>query len=375
MNLEKIPATVVTGFLGSGKTTLLSNIIKQAGGKRIAVIINEFGELDIDADLLRSCPLDCADGDGGDDVAASGKLSAIPENGIFELANGCICCTVEEEFLPVMKQLLARRDDIDHILIETSGLALPKPLVQAFNWPEIKQHCTVDSVITVVDGSAVSDGRVAHNPDQVENQRAADDNLNDNLNGNPIHQPSLQELFEEQLSAADLIIISKTDLIEGEQLDAIQNQISKYVKPQVKMLAIGNGAINSALIMGLEHASENRIEAVHTHHDHHHDQDEEHHHAHDDYNSVSIKLGEVNADKLVEIISQLIATHAIFRVKGFLALPDKPMRQVLQGVGDRIDQYFDRAWHSDEPRQSKIVMIGKALSEHELRAALQAAVV
>ncbi|WP_423909643.1 cobalamin biosynthesis protein CobW [Candidatus Spongiihabitans sp.] len=386
MNLEKIPATVVTGFLGSGKTTLLTNIIKQASGKRIAVIINEFGELDIDADLLRSCPLDCADGE--DDQHASGNLgsianqkpsqqpsAAIPEDGIYELANGCICCTVEEEFLPVMNQLVERRDDIDHILIETSGLALPKPLVQAFNWPEIKQHCTVDSVITVVDGPAVADGRLAHRPDQVEKQRASDDSFNPKPSLIPLHEPSLQELFEDQLSSADLIIISKTDLIDGEQLDSIKSQVSNYIKPQVKMLAVNNGEISSELIMGLEFASENNIEAVHTHHDHHHDQGADHHHAHDDYNSVSIKLGEVDTDKLVEIIGRLIAAHAIFRVKGFLALPGKPMRQVLQGVGQRIDQYFDRPWNSDEPRQSKIVMIGKDLSEGELRTALQAAVV
>ncbi|WP_424945642.1 cobalamin biosynthesis protein CobW [Candidatus Spongiihabitans sp.] len=364
MNLEKIPATVVTGFLGSGKTTLLTNMIKQAGGKRIAVIINEFGELDIDADLLRSCPLDCTDGE--DDR----QRAAVAEDGIYELANGCICCTVEEEFLPVMKQLVERRDDIDHILIETSGLALPKPLIQAFNWPEIKQHCTVDSVITVVDGAAVAAGRLAHDHKQVEQQRAADSRLNPD----PLHQPALQELFEDQLSSADLIIISKTDLIDGAQLDSVKSQIGHHVKPQVKMLEVSGGAISSALIMGLEFASENNIEAVHTHHDQHHAQDENHHHAHDDYNSVSIKLGEVDADKLVEIIGRLIATHAIFRVKGLLALPGKPMRQVLQGVGARIDQYFDRPWAGDEPRQSKIVMIGKDLSEGELRTALQAAV-
>lgn len=378
MNLEKIPTTVVTGFLGSGKTTLLANIIKQANGKRIAVIINEFGELDIDADLLRGCPLDCADGE--DNQTPS---SAIPEHGIYELANGCICCTVEEEFLPVMKLLVERRADIDHILIETSGLALPKPLVQAFNWHEIKQHCTVDSVITVVDANALADGRIGHSANSVEKQLGVDDDLNSKplpetlpeALPEALHDPSLQELFEDQLSAADLIIISKTDLIDDQQLESIQAQVSNHIKPQVKMLAISNGAINSELIMGLQFAAENNIETVHTHHDHHHDHGEEHHHAHDDYNSVSIKLGEVDSDKLVEIISRLIATHTIFRVKGFLALPGKPMRQVLQGVGERIDKYFDRAWHSDEPRQSKIVMIGKDLSADELRAALQAAVV
>ena len=146
MQLNKIPTTIVTGFLGSGKTTLLSNVLKQAAGKRIAVIVNEFGELDIDSDLLRSCPLDCDDEET--------NLPQNGEDGFYELANGCICCTVEEEFLPVMKQLVERRDDIDHILIETSGLALPKPLVQAFNWPGIQEYCTVDAVITVVDGPA-----------------------------------------------------------------------------------------------------------------------------------------------------------------------------------------------------------------------------
>ncbi len=367
MNLKKISATVVTGFLGSGKTTLLTNIIKQANGKRIAVIINEFGELDIDADLLRSCPLDCDGNAKGDGKTGSTAAPALSEDGIYELANGCICCTVEEEFLPVMKQLIKRCDDIDHILIETSGLALPKPLVQAFNWPEIKQHCTVDSVITVVDGAAVADGRIAHNPKQVEQQRAADDNLS--------HEASLEELFEDQLSAADMIIISKTDLIDEQQLDVVKWRLNKQIKPQVKTLQVRNGEISSELIMGLEFASEDNIDAIQTHHDHHHDHDEEHHHAHDDYNSVSIKLGEVDADMLVEIIDRLIASHHIFRVKGFLALPDKPMRQVLQGVGDRIEQYFDRPWRSDEPRQSKIVMIGKDLVAEELRHALQAAVI
>ncbi len=377
MNLKKIPATVVTGFLGSGKTTLLSNIIKQANGKRIAVIVNEFGELDIDADLLRSCPLDCVDQAGNqaheyvaDTPSDKQTATAIPDDGIYELANGCICCTVEEEFLPVMKRLLERRDDIDHILIETSGLALPKPLIQAFNWPQIKQHCTVDSVITIVDGAAVADGRIAHNPAQLEQQRSTDDTLK----SLPTHGTSLQELFEDQLRAADMIIISKADLVNEQQLETIRTRLEQHVKPQIKVLQVSNAEINSELIIGLEFASENNIEALHTHHDHHHQHDENHHHAHEDYNAVCITLGEVDADKLLEIIDQLIATHTIFRVKGFLALPDKPMRQLLQGVGERIEQYFDRPWRNDEPRQSRIVMIGKDLVAGELQSALQAAV-
>ncbi len=201
MQLNKIPTTIVTGFLGSGKTTLLSNVLKQAAGKRIAVIVNEFGELDIDSDLLRSCPLDCPE--GTEDGQEGGQRS---DDGFYELANGCICCTVEEEFLPVMKQLVARRGDIDHILIETSGLALPKPLVQAFNWPGIKEYCTVDAVITVVDGEAVAAGRFAHDEDKVQAQRDADESLD--------HDPSLQELLDDQLSAADLVVVTKNDLLD-----------------------------------------------------------------------------------------------------------------------------------------------------------------
>ena len=350
MNLSKIPATVVTGFLGSGKTTLLSNVIRNANGKRIAVIVNEFGELDIDAELLRSCPLDC-----DDDGAESTPEAVIAEDGIYELANGCICCTVEEEFLPVMQQLVERRADIDHILIETSGLALPKPLVQAFNWPEIKQHCTVDSVITVVDGPAIADGRIANSPDQVQQQRQADDSLD--------HDPSLQELLEDQLTSADMVIVSKADMMDASAIDQVNAAIKHYVKPEVKLHSVSDGQINHELIMGLDMASEDRIENVHTHHDHHHDHDEEHHHAHDHFSSVSIELDDVDSDKTLQIAQTLIAENNIYRVKGFLSLPGKPMRQVFQGVGERIDRYFDRPWRADEQRVTRLVFIGKDLHE------------
>ncbi|MEC8080396.1 MAG: cobalamin biosynthesis protein CobW, partial [Pseudomonadota bacterium] len=260
MQLNKIPTTVVTGFLGSGKTTLLSNVLKQAAGKRIAVIVNEFGELDIDTDLLRSCPLDCED----ESAAQHG------EDGFYELANGCICCTVEEEFLPVMEQLVARRDDIDHILIETSGLALPKPLVQAFNWPGIKEHCTVDAVITVVDGPAVAAGRFAHDEEKVQAQRLADESLD--------HDPSLQELLDDQLSAADLVVVSKNDLLDASQRERVKQVIESEVESSVKIAYIENGEAALDVLLGLEAATEARIEDVHNHHDHHHAHGHDHDH-------------------------------------------------------------------------------------------------
>jgi cobalamin biosynthesis protein CobW len=355
MKLNKIPATIVTGFLGSGKTTLLSNVLKQAAGKRIAVIVNEFGELDIDANLLRSCPLDC------DDESASlleGDTPLEGKSGIYELANGCICCTVEEEFLPVMMELVARRDDIDHILIETSGLALPKPLVQAFNWPEIKQFCTVDSVITLIDGPAVAAGRFADDEAQVQALRAADENLD--------HDPSLQELLDDQLGAADLVIVSKDDLLDESERTRVASIVAKKVPASVKTIYANQGIsqeMSLEKLLGIGAASEDQIESVHTHHDHHHTHGESHDHAHDHFDSFVITLGEVNSESLQSSLQHLLENNNIYRVKGFLAINDKPMRQVLQAVGERLQVHFDRLWEDEETRATQLVFIGKDLDK------------
>jgi len=355
MNLNKIPTTIVTGFLGSGKTTLLSQIIKNAQGKRIAVVVNEFGELDIDADLIRNCPLPC-----DDDINNQAN-----DSGVYELANGCICCTVEEEFLPVMQQLVARRDQIDHILIETSGLALPKPLVQAFNWPEIKNHCTVDSVIAVVDGPAIANQRYAHDPELVAQQRLADDSLD--------HDPSLKELLDDQLSSADLVLVSKNDLLADHEHQKVTHFIQETIGNKVKILPMINGHIDPRLILGIGAATEQRIEQIHTHHDHHHTHDKEHHHAHEAFCSVSIQLPEVNSQQLQDAIKQLIADHHIYRVKGFAAIHGKPMRQVIQAVGPRLETYFDRLWQTDEAKTGRLVFIGKTLDQTVIEQSLLSA--
>ncbi|RVU29310.1 cobalamin biosynthesis protein CobW [Neptunomonas marina] len=355
MNLQKVPTTIVTGFLGSGKTTLLSNLLRQAQGKRIAVIVNEFGELDIDSELLRSCPLDCEE----DNTAPA------QEEGIYELANGCICCTVEEEFLPVMEQLVARRDQIDHILIETSGLALPKPLVQAFNWPGIKEHCTVDSVITVLDGPAVAAGRFAHDEEKVQAQRLADESLD--------HDPSLRELLDDQLSAADLVIVSKNDLLDTPARERVEAVVQREVPAQVKTLYLSAEEVKPELVMGIEAATEARIDSIHNHHDHHHAHGAEHDHAHDHFDSMVLRCNAVDADTLHTLLNQLLAENAIYRVKGFAAVAGKPMRHVVQAVGTRLDHYFDRLWQADEARQTQLVFIGKHLDEAQLLAALKTA--
>lgn len=356
MQLNKIPTTIVTGFLGSGKTTLLSNVLQQAAGKRIAVIVNEFGELDIDSELLRSCPLDC-------DEPSAELVEG--QNGIYELANGCICCTVEEEFLPVMQQLVERRDDIDHILIETSGLALPKPLVQAFNWPGIKEHCTVDAVITVVDGPAVAAGRFAQDEAKVQAQRLADESLD--------HDPSLQELLDDQLSAADLVVISKNDLLDASQREAVEKVVEQRVPSSVKTTYIDHGEAPLDILLGIGAATESHIDQVHNHHDHHHEEGHDHSHAHDHFDSFVITLGAVDSEKLQVVLQQLIEGYNIFRAKGFAAIPGKPMRQVVQAVGDRLNMHFDRLWTPAETQCTQLVFIGKGIDQQTLTQALKEA--
>ncbi|MCV2219347.1 cobalamin biosynthesis protein CobW [Thauera sp. Sel9] len=349
----RIPATIVTGFLGSGKTTLLRHILNNADGRRIAVIVNEFGELGIDGDILRGCGIGC-DEDGQE---RPGEL--------FELANGCLCCTVQEEFYPVMRELIARRGEIDHILIETSGLALPKPLVQAFNWPEIRNACTVDAVVTVVDVPAAASGQFAANPPAVDAQRRADPNLD--------HESPLHELFEDQLSAADLVVLSKTDLADAEARARVEALVREELPPEVKIVAADQGRIDLGIVLGLGAASEENIHLRQSHHDH--EEGEEHDHDHDAFDSVVIDLPLVERERLLEILHTLTAEKAIYRVKGFVALPGKPMRLVVHGVGRRFDSYFDRRWLADETPRTHLVLIGEDLDADTLRDALNAAAI
>ncbi|NMG66106.1 cobalamin biosynthesis protein CobW [Azoarcus indigens] len=351
----KIPATIVTGFLGSGKTTLLRHILANAGGRRIAVIVNEFGELGIDGEILRGCGIGCdEDGvEGGQE--RNGQL--------YELANGCLCCTVQEEFYPVMRELIARRDEIDHILIETSGLALPKPLVQAFNWPEIKNACTVDAVVTVVDVPATATGQFAPNPEAVDAQRRTDPNLD--------HESPLHELFEDQLLAADLVVLSKTDLADAVALAAVEALVREELPPEVKLVSSEHGKVELDLLLGLGAASEDSIHLRESHHDH--EEGEAHDHDHDEFDSVVVKLPRVDRERLLATLQALVQQHTIFRVKGFVALADKPMRLVVHGVGRRFDSYFDRRWRADETPATYLVLIGQELDADTLRSALESA--
>jgi cobalamin biosynthesis protein CobW len=346
----KIPVTVITGFLGSGKTTLIRNLLQNNQGRRIAVLVNEFGELGIDGDLLRSCNL-CPEEESGSDTT--------PE--IVELTNGCLCCTVQEEFLPTMLELLKRRDRLDCILIETSGLALPKPLITAFRWPEIRHAATVDGVITVVDCAALGSGQLVGDLAALEAQRQEDPSLD--------HETPIQELFEDQLACADLVILNKTDLVDT----ATQEQVTQFIQhelPQraVKVIASAQGALDANVLLGFNAAVEDNLAARPSHHD----TEEDHEHDDEITSTQFVAAQAFDPQQLQHQLESLVAESEIYRIKGFVAVPNKSMRLVMQGVGNRFDQFYDRPWQPQEPRETRLVFIGRNLDGAKISAQLLA---
>ena len=327
--MSKIPATVLTGFLGAGKTTVIRHMLDNAGGKRIALLINEFGDLGIDRELVTGC-----------------GIQGCEEENVMELTNGCICCTVADDFLPTMETLLDRPEPPDHIVIETSGLALPKPLVKAFNWPEIRSRVTVDGVVTVVDAPAVASGQYADNPASVQNARESDKMLD--------HESPLEEVFEDQLQCADLVLLNKSDLLNTEALEKVRDIVRQGVAGQVKLVDSVHGAIDPKVLLGIGAGVEDVINDRWSHHD------AEDEHDHDDFYSFIVNVGEVSEPEDLESRIRLATTkHEVLRVKGFVHVSGKDMRHVVQAVGPRIERYYDRAWNQGEARRSELVVIGQ----------------
>jgi len=326
----KIPASVITGFLGAGKTTLMRHLIERSGGRRLAIIVNEFGEMGVDGELLRNCGVpDC----NADDIV--------------ELSNGCLCCTVAEDFLPAMEKLLVRDAPPEHILIETSGLALPKPLVKAFNWPSIRARVTVDGVIAVVDGPAAAAGRFADDPDAVARQRAADAAVD--------HDNPLAEVFEDQIQAADLVVVNKSDLLDAAAAARLRVELTAKLPRAVKIVAAQEGRVDPNVLLGLGAAAESDLDARPSHHD-----AMDGAHEHDDFESFVVPLAEVaSPETLLARLRGVTEAHDILRIKGFVAVRDKPMRLVVQGVGARFRHHFDRAWQTGEKRSGALVVIGE----------------
>jgi cobalamin biosynthesis protein CobW len=318
----KIPATVITGFLGAGKTTLVRHLLKNANGARLALIINEFGDLGIDREMIIGCGIEGCD-----------------EDHIVELANGCICCKVADDFVPTMEFLLDRPERPDHIVIEASGLALPKPLVKAFNWPEVRSRVTVDGVIAVIDAPAVAEGRFVDDPEAVRSDH--DD------------QP-LMEVFEDQLLCADLVLLNKADLLDDPTLTRVRDDLGAMLKPAVKVVTSVQGALDPRVALGLGAAAEDVIDARPSHHDGETD------HNHDDFESFVVAFGAVVDPNVLEgRIAAVARDFDVLRIKGFVAVEGKAMRHVVQAVGPRIERYYDRVWSKDEPRSSQLVVIGE----------------
>ncbi len=341
-NLTKIPVTVITGFLGAGKTTFIRHLMENAGSKRLAVLVNEFGTAGVDGDILKSCAIDNC-----------------PAENIVELANGCICCTVADDFIPTIEALMALPQTPDHILIETSGLALPKPLLKAFDWPAIRSRITVDGVITLADAEAVVSGQFAPDLDAVAAQRDADDSLD--------HETPLSEVFEDQIACADIVLLSKADLAGPEGVEAARKVIEAHAPRKLPIIPMTEGVIDPRVVLGLEAAAEDDIDARPSHHDGHDD------HEHDDFESVVIDMGEVaDVATLEAAVLRLAHEQKILRVKGYIAVQDKPMRLLVQAVGERVRSQFDRPW-GDTPRRSQLVVIAEHdhVNEAAIRAVLE----
>lgn len=292
-------------------------------------MVNEFGDVGVDGEILKGCAIpDC------------------PAENIMELANGCICCTVADDFIPTIEALMALEPRPDHILIETSGLALPKPLLKAFDWPEIRSKITVDGVIALADAEAVAAGRFAPNVAAVDAQRRADDSID--------HETPLSEVFEDQIACADIVLLTKPDLAGPEGVARARDVIAAEAPHPLPVIEVAEGAVDPRVILGLEAAAEDDMDARPSHHDDHDA------HEHDDFDSIVVEIPELSDPRdLVRAIEGLANKHNILRVKGYAAVAGKPMRLLVQAVGARVRHQFDRPWRPDEARRGRLVVIAE----------------
>ena len=298
-------------------------------GKRLAVLVNEFGDVGVDGEILKSCAIpDC------------------PAENIVELANGCICCTVADDFIPTIEALMALDPRPDHILIETSGLALPKPLLKAFDWPDIRSRITVDGVIALADAEAVAAGRFASDLAAVDAQRAADASLD--------HKTPLSEVFEDQISCADIVLLTKPDLAGPEGVAKAKKIVAAEAPRPLPVVEVSEGAVDPRVVLGLEAAAEDDMDARPSHHDGHR------YHDHEEFDSTVVDIPELTGPAdLVARIEELANSQNILRVKGCAAVRGKPMRLSVQAVGARVRHQYDRPWAAGEARQGRLVVIAE----------------
>lgn len=332
---KRLPVTVITGFLGAGKTTVLRHLLTR-GGQRLAVMVNEFGSVGLDGDLIRSCGF-CPEEE------VDGRL--------VELNNGCLCCTVQDDFLPTMETLLERADQLDGIVVETSGLALPRPLLQALDWPAIRSRVHVNGVVTLVDGEALAAGSPVADAEALERQRAEDPSLD--------HLTAIDDLFEDQLQAADLVLISRADCLDASAMAEVQGRIKDKVRPGTALLPVSQGQVETSVVLGLDHKP--TPQEAHTHHDNDH-----HDHSHVDMVGSNVRVeGALDRQALEQLLPSLVSNLQVVRLKGRVWLPSKTLPLQIQMVGPRLNSWFEaapsHAWRPDQGCGADLVVL--ALNE------------
>ena len=342
----RLPVTVVTGFLGAGKTTVLRHLLLHSG-QRLAVLVNEFGEVGIDGDLLRSCGFCPED-------QLEGRL--------VELANGCLCCTIQDDFLPTMERLLERADQLDGIVVETSGLALPEPLVAAFGWPSLRARTRVHGVVTVVDGQALAAGHVVADPAALEAQRQADTSLD--------HLDAIEDLFNDQLQAADLVLLSRADCVADADLPSLTANLAPRCRPGTPLLPIAAGVVDPELLLGPLATARHEHE-----HEHDHSHDQSHDHSHVQIESLLLSI---NADwpqpQLEEALRALLREQTVVRLKGWFASPQKQRLLQIQAVGPRLECWYEGTLQPDQQTSGqghlRLVVLGFDLDQAALERSL-----